>query len=66
MNEEQAAAEARRRNRELSAERVTDRFWMEIESAPGQWGVRLHEDPPDTRPRWKQLLSALADGFMFP
>ena len=56
MTHEEAAADARRRNLELGAKRITDRCWIETETEPGRWTVELHVDEPDRRPLWKRLL----------
>ena len=46
MNEQQARAEARKRNLDLGAKGPTDSYYLEVERDPGVWEVELRREPP--------------------
>ena len=50
MDEQQARAEARRRNLKLGAQGWTDAYYLEVEREPGVWEVELHREPPPKGP----------------
>lgn len=60
MSEDEAAAEARRRNAELGARGVTNAFYMEVERAPGHWEVEKHVEPERKKGIFRKALEALA------
>jgi hypothetical protein len=59
MTEDEAAAEARRRNADLGARGVSNAFYMEVERTPGDWEVEKHVEPE----RKKGFFGKVFDAF---
>jgi hypothetical protein len=56
-DENEAHAEANRRNRALGEQRVQDRFWLEKQHPDGEWVIELRtEESPKRRSNWLTML----------
>jgi hypothetical protein len=63
MDQEAAAAEARRLNKELGDQGATDAFYVEVEGAPGEWTVEKRRPEPERRSWGDRIIDNVVDFF---
>lgn len=61
MTREEAAARASELNRELGAQGVTNVYYLEVESSPGEWTVVKRTEPEKKRGRLRKFFDALVE-----
>jgi hypothetical protein len=61
MEPEEAAARARKLNRELGEQGVLDAYYIEVEESPGNWTVEKRVEEPKKRGRLRKFFDALIE-----
>ena len=59
VDEREASEEAKRRNRALGEQGVTDAFYIEVERVPGEWEVELRQPPPEKQTWWGRIVDVV-------
>lgn len=61
MTRDEAIARASTLNRELGAQGVTNAYYIEVESSPGEWTVVKRVEPEKKRSRLRKALAAILE-----